>query len=164
MIGILHRVEKELPKLLLDESNWNSLFINYHPPFVERLWREWFEYRIYLHRIHPCKVGEALFHSHPWPSAMRIISGSYEMEVGYGKEKPPVAARIIMGSGSEYEMTNPNGWHSVRPIDVPSLSLMVTGAPWNRSSPKSDRVLQPLSREQQTELLQRFREHYLNRQ
>lgn len=95
---------------------------------------------------------------------MRVISGSYEMEVGYGKEKPPIADQIVMGAGSEYEMTDPNGWHSVRPIDTPLLSLMVTGALWNRSSPKSDRALQPLSREQQMELLWRFHEHYLHRQ
>src|SRR5262249_46599352 len=85
MLEILAAVEKDLPRMLLDEAAWAGLFIDYPPPTVERLWRPWRDYRVSLHRIFPCATGEALFHPHPWPSAMRILAGEYEMAVGYGK-------------------------------------------------------------------------------
>jgi hypothetical protein len=162
MLNILHEVEALMPALLKDERKWQSLFVNYHPPTVERLWREWNGYRVSLHRIYPCVTEEALFHPHPWPSAMRMVSGTYEMAIGFssGEEPPPFASRLILGAGSEYEMTHPDGWHYVRPIGEPTLSVMVTGKPWNRPSPKSDRILQHLSDSQITELFRLFRNHY----
>jgi hypothetical protein len=89
MLEILASVESELPRLLLDESAWSGLLIDYHPPTVERLWMGWQGHRVSLHRIHPCGPGQALFHPHPWPSAMRILSGEYEMAVGYGRGETP---------------------------------------------------------------------------
>jgi hypothetical protein len=138
------------------------MYIDYHPPTVERLWRKWGEYRICLHRIHRCAAGEALFHPHPWPSAMRILSGEYEMAVGYGKGEmpPPVAARLIASGPFCYEMTDPDGWHYVRPIGHAALTLMVTGKPWDRPSPKSDMPLRPLTTEEKSALLRFFRKRY----
>jgi hypothetical protein len=162
MLDILRAVEEVLPDLLRDEAGWQSVYIDYHPPTVERLWRQWREYRVSLHRIHPCGPGEALFHPHPWPSAMRILEGEYEMAVGYGAgdDLPPVAALMIAAGDFRYEMTDPDAWHYVRPLGAPSLSLMVTGPPWQRSSPRSSKPLQPLTAEQQAALLQSFRAHY----
>ena len=162
MIDLLHKAELALPTLLRDESKWKSVFVDYHPPFVERLWCEWFESRIYLHRIHTCEAGEALFHPHPWPSAMKVLEGSYEMAIGYGKgeTEPPIAARLMLGAGSEYEMTDPDGWHYVRPLSVPSISLMVTGKPWARILPKSDKPLSELAPEKRREILEFFRSIY----
>ena len=140
-------MESRLPALLAEKSAWKSVFVDYHPPFVERLWRQVGDYRLYLHRIYPCEKAQALFHPHPWPSAMRILEGRYEMAVGYGQgmSEPPVAATVVMAQGSSYEMVDPDGWHSVRPLDGPTLSLMVTGMPWARPSHKSDKVLHALS-------------------
>jgi hypothetical protein len=162
MLDTLAAVERELPELLQDESGWNSVYIDYHPPTVERLWRNWNGYRIYLHRIHPCAAGEALFHPHPWPSAMRILEGEYEMAVGYGKGEtvPPVAALMIAAGDFRYEMTDPDAWHYVRPLGRPSVSLMVTGKPWDRPSPRSGKVLQPLNEGQRAALLEFFRRRY----
>ena len=162
MLDILATVESELPELLQDESAWSSIYIDYHPPTVERLWRNWNGYRIYLHRIHPCGAGEALFHPHPWPSAMRILEGEYEMAVGYGKGEtvPPVAALMIAAGDFRYEMTDPDAWHYVRPLERPSMSLMVTGKPWDRPAPRSSKPLAPLAAETCHELLRLFREHY----
>ncbi len=162
MLDILHRVENQLPEMLQEEADWNSLFIDYHPPVVERLWRQWFEFRIYLHRIHPCEPGEALFHPHPWPSAMHVLDGAYEMAIGYGtgEKEPPIAARIILRAGAEYEMTDPHSWHYVRPLDHPSMSLMIAGKPWDPSLPKSGKVLDPLAANQKEEILKFFRAHY----
>ena len=44
MLDVLERVERELPILLLDAEGWTGLFIDYHPPTVERLWRKWGAY------------------------------------------------------------------------------------------------------------------------
>jgi hypothetical protein len=106
MIEILEVVEKQLPDLLADEAAWSTLYIDYHPPLVERVWRQWGEYRICLHRIHPCRPEEALFHPHPWPSAMRIISGRYNMGVGHGPgiKAPPIDKALEMTAGAAYEM------------------------------------------------------------
>jgi hypothetical protein len=162
MLDILYAVEKELPGLLQDERGWNSLYVDYHPPIVERLWRGWHEYRINLHRMHPCEPGEALFHPHPWPSAMRVLAGEYEMAVGYGagEAAPPFAALLIASGDFRYEMTDPDAWHYVRPIGAPTMSLMVTGKPWERWSPRSEKPLRPLSAEQSGPIFQFFREHY----
>lgn len=158
----LYATEAELPKLLADEATWNTLFVNYSQPFVERVYRDYNGLCICLHRIASCDAGAALFHPHPWPSAMRIVSGSYEMGIGYGTttDEPPVAATLVLPATSVYEMTDPNGWHWVRPLTHHSLSLMITGITWNRLSPKSTEPLGPLSSEAKDEIMQAFRNAY----
>jgi hypothetical protein len=162
MLDVLARVEQVLPGLLQDESVWQSLYVDYHPPMVERLWTPWQDYRVFLHRIHPCRREEALFHPHPWPSAMRILDGEYEMAVGFGAgmEDPPVAALMVARSDFRYEMSHPDSWHYVRPLVRPTLSVMVTGRPWNREAPRSSKPLRPLEPEQTAELMRLFRVRY----
>jgi hypothetical protein len=41
-------------------------------------------------------------------------------------------------------MTDPDTWHYVRPLGAPAMPLMVTGKPWDRPAPRSDRPLIPL--------------------
>lgn len=162
MLDKLSEVEKMLPELLKNEQQWSGLFIDYHPPFVERLWLQWDNHRISLHCIHPCAKEEALFHPHPWPSAMKIVRGNYEMAVGYGlgNTPPPVAALIILPMGSSYEMTDPNAWHYVRPLTGESYTLMITGKPWARESPQPNKTLRPLSKEQRRKIFDLFKFFY----
>jgi hypothetical protein len=162
MLDVLAGVERELPALLRDDTRWQSLYVDYHPPTVERLWARWGEYRVFLHRIHPCGPGEALFHPHPWPSAMRVLEGEYEMAVGFGPGMavPPVAALMVARGDFRYEMTHPDSWHYVRPLGKPTLSVMVTGKPWARESPRSTKTLATLRPEQVAELLHLFRAGY----
>ena len=162
MLDILAQLEQALPEMLQDENIWRSLYVDYHPPTVERLWTPWREYRAFLHRIFPCERQQALFHPHPWPSAMRVLAGKYEMAVGFGPgmDEPPVAAMIVSEGDFRYEMTHPDSWHYVRPIGTPTLSVMVTGQPWDREAHKSSKPLQPLHPEQVTELLGLFRTKY----
>ncbi len=162
MLEVLSQVEFVLPGLLQDEGLWQSLYVDYHPPTVERLWSTWGDYRVYLHRIHPCERDQALFHPHPWPSAMHILEGEYEMAVGFGSGMvpPPIAALLIARQDFRYEMTHPDSWHYVRPLGAPTLSVMVTGQPWDRESPKSSKRLKPLQAEQSAELFRLFRAHY----
>lgn len=173
MLDVLNRAEAALSKLLDDVGGWNTLDVDYEPPRVERVWRS-FEpeglYRLYLHRIHPCE--KALFHPHPWPSAVRILSGTYEMGVGFRETgmmppgqsptPPPVAAKILLTAGASYEMVDRSGWHWVRPIGGPSLSLMVTGPKWDiqwSPKPKHDHVLGPLTHEAKEDILKAFRSY-----
>ena len=162
MLDVLAQLEQALPAMLMDESIWQSLYVDYHPPTVERLWTPWREYRAFLHRIHPCAREQALFHPHPWPSAMRVLEGEYEMAVGFGPgmDEPPVAALMVSRGDFRYEMTHPDSWHYVRPLGRPTLSVMVTGKPWARDAPKSSRPLRPLRPEQVAELLRLFRGRY----
>ncbi len=162
MLDVLAAIERELPQLLADEGAWQSLDVDYEPPRVERLYRDIDGYRVYLHRIHPCEPGAALFHPHPWPSAVKIAAGSYEMAVGYGAGEvaPLIAATLVLPAGATYEMVEADGWHWVRPLGGPALSLMVTGKPWERWSPKPPRELRPLSDEAKRDLLAEFRKRY----
>ena len=121
-----------------EELAWNSLNIDYHPPKVERLWTQIGDLRLMVHRIHPCEVeADALFHPHPWPSAVFILRGSYRMGTGYSatSSEPPVTAISTLTSGSSYEMSDRNGWHYVAPGRETSLSLMLIGKPWTKPHP-----------------------------
>lgn len=166
MFTVLEQIERELPELLKNENEWHSLHITYDHPHVERLWRQWGNFRISLHRIHPCKYGQALYHPHPWPQVTRVLLGEYEMGIGSsrGTKKPPIACTTVVKRGFAYEMTHPNGWHFVRPLKGPAISIMVTGVPWKRESPRSATPLPPLSPETKHELLELFRALYPTRE
>lgn len=159
MLDRLHAALRELPALLDDRACWQSLDIDYHPPRVERLFRPFADGRLYLHRIHPCGPSEALFHPHPWPCAIRVLAGRYEMAfgVGPGLEPPPIAGRLVAVAPLDYEMTDPDAWHAVRPLDGPALTVMVAGAPWARPAPRADRPLRPLADDRVDGLLDAIR-------
>jgi hypothetical protein len=163
MLEQLRLVEQELPTLLNHPGLWQSLFVNYEKPFVERLWCPGNGYRINLHRITPCEANECFFHPHPWPSAMKIIFGIYQMKVGYGSGviAPPTATTVNLAPGSTYEMADFDSWHSVRPIDLPVYSVMLTGKPWKREMPPSDHItLSSLPDHKVKEILSVFKEYY----
>lgn len=85
MIEDLKIIEKtsRFKDLLNDPTAWNTLDVNYHHPRVERLWTQLSsERRLMIHLIHPCKPGESLYHPHPWPSALHVLYGKYEMGLG----------------------------------------------------------------------------------
>ncbi len=153
MIETLLHIEQQIPLLLQDRSGWNSLLIDYEKPLVERLWIPYGKYRLYLHYIHPCSIDESLYHPHPSPSAMKIVQGSYLHQIGFGagSTPPPVTQTILMTTGSSYEMTHPDNWHAIAPIET-VLSIMIVGKPWNRWSPKAPYQLKPLSLARQEQL------------
>jgi hypothetical protein len=163
MLNQLYQLEKELPKLLQDENSWNSLYVDYHKPYVKRLWKPVGDYRIFLHQIFPCEKSESLLHPHPWPSAMKVVGGIYEMGVGYSQtnDEPVIASTLVLPVNSYYEMADINSWHYVRPLDKPSFSLMVTGKPWKRESPKSDHKMRELNAEEKRAIFDQFRNLYL---
>lgn len=168
MLEVLHLVESKLPGLLEDTEAWASKCIDYSPPITHRLYRDVIldrtTYRVYLHRIHPCE--RAFFHPHPWPSAIRVlpvVGSTYEMAVGFGpndRHDPPPHAAVIRVAGPktlsgdggfEYSMEHPDGWHYVRVLGEPSVSVMVSGPPWERpgGAPRTaTRDFRPLTEEE----------------
>lgn len=164
MLNILAQVEDELPDLL-NLEDWNSTHVTYQPPEVHRLWRQWGDYRIFLHKILPSTSGkESLYHPHPWPSVVKVVDcyGQYKMGVGYGPglQEPPLAATIWARPGVVYEMMDPNGWHFVE-MSAHSYSIMITGKPWGREMPHSDHPKQgPLSPEMVEALKEKFANYY----
>lgn len=157
MLELLETVLAELPALLSQAEGWRGMRIDYREPYVDRAWRPWRgDYRISIHRIHPCAPGNALLHPHPWPSAMAILAGRYEMTIGYGAgiETPTIAARLVLPAGATYSMTDRDAWHDVRPLDEPVITVMLTGLPWNRAMPVEPEAPQgPLSDAELHELL-----------
>lgn len=146
MLKALHAIEKQLPDLLQDTEGWQSMFIDYEQPIVKRIWRQLGEYRVCLHKIHSCNKDKAFFHPHPWPSAMKILKGAYEMGLGYStsNEIPPIMTTLVLKKDSEYVMDDIRAWHYVRPVTEYAYSVMVTGLPWGTKVPKSNQALQPL--------------------
>lgn len=162
MLKALKGFESELPKLLTSIDEWNSLYVDYSLPIVERLWREWMGFRIFLHKIHPCDFSTSLYHTHNWPSGMKVVSGKYEMGIGYGpgSTPPPIASTLILPAGSYYEMVDKDAWHYVRPLDDFAYSIMITGTPWGSGSPKSGTPLRELSQHEKEELFMFFKKMY----
>ena len=171
MFAKLLDIEKQLPELLEERAAWQSMDVNYVPPRVERLWRQVDDIRICLHRIHPCE--KALIHPHPWPSAVRVIQGSYEMVVGTGNMEQLAntqgnfsVAKFILAPGSAYEMVEENSWHNVKPLNESSYSLMIMG-PKYREADRIDHTrygqgksFKTLEQSAIDELLDFFGKHY----
>lgn len=116
-------------------EDFKSLFVDYEPPFVERLWYQLEDdYRVFLHLVHGCDPIDTLWHPHPWPSIVRVLdTGScYEHGVGYDTTKsgmaPPAVVQRIKGELT-YVMEDPHAWHYVAPESY-SLSLMIVGKPF----------------------------------
>ena len=160
LLPVLQDLEKQLPAMLAKPDEWQTVDVDYHPPRVERVWRYWQEYRINLHRIHHCAPGEPYLHPHPWPSAMHVLEGAYEMVRGFGTgtDTPIILGTTILTAGAFYSMQHPDEWHSVRPLDPVAYSIMLNGHPWDRSMPidKKANDLPPLSPEVKAEMLDKF--------
>lgn len=140
MLDNLIYVEENL-KELFESADLKSMYIDYHDPYVARIWFQNGENRVFIHKIYEVRITNnslgALFHPHPRESGVRIIKGTYEMGVGHSDSNnvPKVDARLILPKGTCYEMVEPNGWHYVSPINGPVFSIMVTGKAFDREMP-----------------------------
>ncbi len=131
MLDVLDSALYILPGLLW-KHDWNGLKITYEKPHVERLWYQWDDRMIFLHRLEPCSHAEAFMHPHPWASAVKILNGSYTMETAEGDFETcgPVLNRYHFVAGSRYEMIRPTNWHRVIPGPGGVDSIMVVSPPW----------------------------------
>jgi len=141
ILNILRRVETcHLKQMLHQRGDWKTVSIDYAQPFVERLYTDielsGVSYRVCLHVIHQCE-GEALFHPHPWPSAVKILKGHYEQITGFVIDgEPQVLGRSELHAGTSYSMTHPAALHSVRPLSPEVWTLMVMGPPYEGEAKK----------------------------
>ena len=141
MIKELLHIKQILPKLVIQKmgtKEMESMYIDYHKPYVSRVWFKHENLRIFLHKIEPCNDAvEALYHPHKWDSAMEIIKGKYEMGIGHSSTNdiPKTDCKLILPAGTIYEMTEKDGWHYVNPIGEPCYTLMVTGPLNGREMP-----------------------------
>lgn len=167
MIDKLKQIEDRLLlNLLTKPDEWKTLLIDYHPPVVERCWAQIGNYRIYLHFIHKCTAEQALFHPHPWPSAMHVLTGKYEMGLGFGPglEVPEKMCTVLLeNGGAYYDMTHIDGWHYVRPVDDTCATIMLAGKLWDREQPEGPEGLKSLSRERKLMMLKWFYDFYKNK-
>jgi hypothetical protein len=130
MLNVLATVLNCLPHLMSDQTKWQHLNINYEIPRTERIWMQYGDIRINLHRIFP-STKKPFFHPHPWPCSMIILDGTYEMGLGYGSKTPQVISTCVLSKGARYEMTSKYAWHYVKPLNgEPVYSIMVSGLPW----------------------------------
>ena len=124
---------------LANKEAWFSKQIRYQFPHVDRLTIPWGEFRISLHYIYPCEKDKCFIHTHPWPSAIRVLSGEYETglynNAFFGIRKDYEPKMIISGSnGLDYEMADPNSSHYVW-TPTGSYSLMLMGPKWENPIP-----------------------------
>ncbi len=177
MIDILKDIEKTLPAILCYPTLWNSLDVDYHPPIVKRVWTQIDdEHRLYLHEIHPCEREEALFHAHPWKSAVHVLpigNGIYEHGVGMRNtyqvgfmSKPRItfdicAMQQVYGE-MYYQMTEKNAAHYVRPIGEPVYTLMLTGkAIWKEENKTNvTKKLEALAEDEKHRILDIFKKYF----
>ena len=146
MAAVLHATEPFIPELLKEQQRWHSLYIDYEPPHLMRLWTQLGLVRINLHDFLPADVIDAaaheeesqninLYHPHPWAAAFRIHDGAYNQWFGYAKvpgiDRPPPRTRYVrQKAGDVYAMNDPLEWHQVIPLPAQAVSTtMVTYRP-----------------------------------
>lgn len=163
MLKILHKAEAGLPNLLVDESAWNGVFADSEKPHLRRLWRQWGDYRLYLHHFTHCEPTEEFPHPHPWQMAVRILEGQYAMGTGRSAnlDQPPILSHQTYQAGDSYQMLDADEWHAIRPLDSEALTIMVAGPvvyPQNRI--KANKISRELTAEERSALFARIRRHY----
>lgn len=159
MIKILFDIESKLIDMLTRQP-LNSMYIDYKEPFVQRIWWQYNQYRIYLHKIQRSSGPlKSFYHPHPWTSAMRIIKGSYEMGIG---TEDTILSKLHLCEGCAYEMTHPEGWHYVNPIDEYAYSIMVTGEKYVglEMPAKPDKEFRKLKQHEMVDIMSTVMDYY----
>lgn len=128
--SILQKVRQALDTN--DLSMWDSLVINRRKPHTYRVFRQFGDYRVCLHRFEPCEESDAFPHPHPWPGAFLLLQGEYVHTIGGSADlesEPEYYIREVVRPYSMYEIINPHTWHKVQPLQT-TYTLMMNGEPW----------------------------------
>jgi len=178
----LEKIEKELPNYLSPDKlvmDWKSALIDFRQPVVERLWRQWGQWRVCLDRILPCDPGEVVHqHRHRHSMAMHILAktkplpegylikatvaplphipiSSQDTVAGYNVVRHPEFPdeKIVVVASSHIS-------HALIPATEPVMVLMVTNQPWNAPPSKTDQLAKPLSPEKAREIGKFFSERF----
>lgn len=171
-LALLADVERELPERIRS-GGFRSMHVTYAKPFVERLFFQRGEHRVFLHRIEGCKPEEALWHAHPWPSLIKVLDtegGAYRHTVGArtsSRSRTSADNDTIVSSVQTsiatpmntivYTMLNPDAYHSVC-TDRCSWSVMITGTRW--SPPEPSKLQSALEPARVQELLTQWARYY----
>tara|TARA_B100001971_G_scaffold211834_1_gene240436 strand:+ start:417 stop:1130 length:714 start_codon:yes stop_codon:yes gene_type:complete len=110
---VLSEIEHILPDLLSEDQEWDSMLIDYEPPYLMRVYRKLEiskDKTVYInlhyffsphfdegtsidnpYRKNKATATEdldslALYHPHPWAAGFKIISGEYTQRIGHAKE------------------------------------------------------------------------------
>ena len=159
MLHVLQQIEERLPSMLHHPfTEWVGVDLDGESPRIERLWTQVEQFRVCLDRIHSSTT--ASMHRHHWPSAMHVVSGRLEMSVGSGSGSTPpiVAATVLLNECNRFEMIHPDGWHAIRSLNGPVMSVVVTAPAWDREH--AEVPAKPLSSEGREAILRFFRERY----
>lgn len=148
-------------KACIEPSLWRSIVINRRKPHTYRAFLQLGDSRICLHRFEACEPADSFAHPHPWPSAMLILSGEYEMVVGHTPDlsstEPTEVIRLALSAGSIYHMRERQTWHQVIPRST-CYSLMVNGPRWDiahqRAPSTTGKQLEPMDPKQLSEHLE----------
>lgn len=170
-LGKLNYVVANLPQLLFTakREDWKSLIINRRKPHTYRVFRQFGNYRVCLHKFEGCDEHESFLHPHPWPGAFCIIHGKYLMNVGYSVDlvqKPHFVYRQLQVTGSRYEIVEPKAWHSVTPLGGEVYTLMLNGVPWEPGVHHESTVttkgkdLQSMTPKELEDFLEEYRRRY----
>lgn len=132
--GILWQAYEDIQDACdFDQLNgWDSLVIDRRKPHTTRLFKQFGDLRVCLHRFESCTDEEAFAHPHPWPGAFLLLDGSYIQTIGYSQylnTKPEFLFREKVMPGSSYEIINPKTWHKIQPTQT-THTIMINGAPF----------------------------------
>ena len=151
LLNELNTIIEHLPSYL-SKKGWESLLITKHPPVIHRLSLQTNEDRaLYLHKLHYCgDKTHAYMHSHPWPCAVHVVQGGYEMGVGFSKDladSPDALYTTRVYAGHSYEMNSADVWHYTKPIGD-TYSIMLVGRRWRKRRAQNTEPLNWLQRDQ----------------
>lgn len=133
---MIETLEKLIPKVregLNELEAWDSLVINKRKPHTYRVFRQYDDLRVCLHRFEPCGPDDCFAHPHPWPGAFLMLSGEYIHRIGASDSlgsEPIFFFKEIVRPFSMYEIIHPQTWHSVQPLKT-TYTIMVNGTPWD---------------------------------
>lgn len=134
-LDLLHSLLPQVREDLNIPQKWMYKEITYEYPHVTRVWKQYGENRILLHKLDPIPVGnEPYRHSHPWPSVVEVWEGRYKMGILNADEPKSSEVVIELGPTNSYSMTNPKSWHYVDPLQI-TYSIMLIGPPYPNSDP-----------------------------
>lgn len=131
-LRLLDKVIAHLPQFLNKPDEWDSLVINRRKPYTYRVFRNFGDFRVCLHKFEPCSQFEAFSHPHPWPAAFLILKGKYVQTLGYSLDlaSPPVINyQEILCPYSKYCIIDNKLWHKIQPLET-TYTIMVNGQPF----------------------------------
>lgn len=158
----LNDIEKLLPDFLKVEEDWCGERVVAGPHKADRVFREYNNIDVYLHRLYPCKPEDAIMHTHEGPTAIRILFGNYIMRLGhFDGASYQISSTMIAVPGFSYEMMERRSSHSVAPLtEVYSVRLLDRNSFEDHKEIEGGVSVNSLEEDDLREMLARFKTFY----